>query len=357
MSTLTLTAPHQVTLNLTGLPRGPLTTQWAAVPPFTTGANGWSVVTAGQGTINADASDGITATVTAASAVFRRTFTAVAGSVYRRVRLKMVLLDPESRPVKVAITTPLNGTSRMVSGVPVWLEGVGSANGTVVEFTVTKPVGAASASVLITAAEVTTEDAGAESWTLTRTDSNGVREMTEVRGLRAPAGGGALVVVDREASLTGNVSYRLLSSFLSIDETLNTGATGVLSTGYGVLHRISTPAGTMHQVNVIEFSGSYQGQAQPLPILGSDTAAVPVMPLASREGRLTLYFPTLDAAELVAADLRTGEVHMLRQDADTRTSMDAYLIATSLTVERVLTELPEPLWTLMATYVETARGL
>lgn len=363
MSTLNLSTPHQVTVNLTGLP-GLVATQYSAAPPYAAGANGWSMPV-GTGTVTASSSEGVTATVTSATATIRRTVATSAGE--RRVRVKVQLADPEARPVAVQVSAPL-GKARMVSGVPVWLEAIGSATPTAVDLIITKPFGATSVAVLITEVVITTEGAGASSWTLERTDTNGVARLAtgalpgsstspyQYEGLRAPVSG-PLVLVDREAALTGPVSYRLVSSFLSIDETVTTGPTGVVSTGHGVLHRVHSPGSTLHQVNVVEFRGSYASQAQPLAILGTDLPNVPTQPLQARTGTLVLYFTTLDAAEAVAADLRTGEVHQLRQDVDSRTAMDAYLVATALSVDRVLTDLPEPLWSLTANYLETARGL
>lgn len=364
MSTLNLTAQHQVTLTL-GLP-GFVSSQYAQGVPWPAGANGWTVVS-GTGSVNASTSEGVTVTVTSATLVIRRTVVTSANN--RRARFKVQLSDPESRPVQVQLTTPL-GLARMVSGVPVWLEAIGAGTPTTVDITVTKPAGAASASVLIVQADVSLEGVGSHSWTLDRTDSNGTQRVAAGylpgslvtgdypwMGLRAPANTGGLTFVDRECALTGNVLYVFDSIAAGSVENLNTGASGVLSSGAGILHRVNAASPTLHQVQVVAFRARNSARVQTVPVLGTGLPAVPIAPLGSREGSMLLYFTSADAGQLVADDLLTGEVHQLRQDVDGRTAMDTYFVATSVELDCVMPELQVPVWALRVDFTETARGI
>jgi hypothetical protein len=364
VSSLNLAAQHQVTLTL-GLP-GFVSSQYAAGVPWSAGANGWSVVS-GTGTVSATSSEGVDATVTSASMVIRRTVSTSSGN--RRARFRVQLADPEGRPVQCQLTSP-TGVARMISGVPVWLEALGNATPTTVDITITKPTGAASAVVRIVQADVSLEGSDSHSWTLTRTDSNGTNRVCAgwlpgslvtgdypYMGLRAPANTGGLTFVDRECALTGNVRYDFDSLFAGVVEVLNTGATGILSSGYAVIHRVNATSPTLHQCTVMSFRAQNRGRATPLAILGTDLPAVPITPLGSREGSMLLYFPTMDAAELVAADLRSGEVHQLRQDVDTRTAMDIYFIATAVELDCPMPDLAAPVFSLLVDFTETARGV
>jgi hypothetical protein len=365
VSTLNLTAQHQVTLNL-GLP-GFVSSQYAAGAPWAAGANGWTVVS-GTGTVSSTSSEGVTVTTTSSTPlVIRRTVVTSANN--RRARFRVQLSDPESRPVQVQLTTPL-GTARMVSGVPVWLEAIGAGTPTTVDITVTRPAGAASASVLIVQADVSLEGVGSHSWTLDRTDSNGTNRVAAgylpgslvggdypQMGLRAPANTGGLTFVDRECSLSGNVQYTFDSIAAGSVEVLNTGASGVLSSGAGVLHRVNAATPTLHQVQVVAFRAANRNPVQPVSVLGTGLPVMPIQPLSSRQGSMLLYFTSADAGQLVVDDLITGEVHQLRQDVDGRTAMDAYFVASAVELDCVMPELQVPVWAVRLDFTETARGI
>lgn len=357
---LDLTTPHQVTVNLTGVPATTRNyTSPNGSPTPWTGADGWTVSAGATQSVSAD---GLNLLVTAATAYTAKTVTSAAGEPNdRRVRALLVLNDPEARPARAWISDNTGSFgappddnsgsadwSQLVSGIPVWIEGWMPRNGpTSVRINVAKPAGAPSTAVTVLA--VVFDHLNSNAWNLTADDANGHRVLTSHLEYDVPAGG-TVAYVDREPSLVGTVTYTytpLVGSPVVL-------AGAVATTGWAVLGRVDTTA--LHQVFLVSFTGTYRAQAQPVPIIDAELPSVAVRPFASREGQLVCYFDTLDAAELVAASLRTGEVHQLRQPATGRQAMDAYLIATAVTVGTVLDELTTPKWMLQVSYVETERG-
>jgi hypothetical protein len=256
-----------------------------------------------------------------------------------------------------------SSSARMVSGTPVVLESYLTATDTSVRIYVDKPAGAADGRVIIEGVIFDQVGTGFLGWYLMRSDASTPGGYTADGAIIASASGrlggfpvdpdstGALALVDREASLVGPVRFKLYdgTSSVTADATL-------VSDGYAALARVGSS--TVHRVWLQDFRGNRPGRAQPLDVVGAEAPNVPLAPLGSRSGPLVMHFDTFDAAALVEADLATGQVHQLRQDDATRTTMDAYLVATDLSLERVsgTEDTPAPRWAVTCTYQETARG-
>lgn len=365
---------HQVTVNLTNA--GNVTRAYTSPDSATTGwssADGWALTTPANGTVTPSA-DGLLVVCNAGTVWLSKTVATVAGKI-RRVRARVRLQDPEGRPTQCRITdnqTMTDTTNRLVSGVPVWIEGSHVTDVTTqVWIRIERPAGAASTAVMVEAVTFDTEDIGSGEWILERTDRNGTAVVCSGYptgldvygdgrlvqfGSRRGSAGGALAFVDREVALTGNVDYRYWDKTGALQGTWSTGPT---ATGYGVLHRVTDANSTMHQVVVVDYRGGRVAAAQPIQVLGAALPNIPTAPLQATAGTLVCYFDSLDAARVVEADLATGEVFLLRQAGALQTSMDCYLVAQSLdiAIAAETEDMATPKWALTVGYLQVARPL
>lgn len=190
---------------------------------------------------------------------------------------------------------------------------------------------------------------GKTALTITRADANGTRTVRARAAGAIANGSGRYTITDREAALSGNVTYTVIDS-----------AGG----GVVVATTLATPDAPPRITNVTAPTTA----ATPLAITGyeatSDSGTVvhwvegrpdPVVilrPAHTREGTLTALVSDYAAAVALAAVMRPGVLLMLRQGD--HPGLDMYFVVTRSTVQPLEQTSDGWAWSVLADYAETA---
>lgn len=369
-NTVSVATPHVATVSFDARVGSAVTRSYTS-PVLDWGTtDGWTVV--GGGTITAGGLDrSLVASVTGASGTYlTKTRAAGSASDWLRVRALVRLRDPEARPTLVYISDatgqggqpwgnyPLVGDwARLISGDLVMIEGWVPASTTVVRINVAKPTGATSIDLLVDSVWFDSFSQSVYQYAIYREDANGTKLVKSHRDLDGDPAAGFVTFVDREASLTGPVTWRFRNFVSPTATLLATLAATLTSTGYAVIHRVHLASSTVHAVTLLAFSSGRASRAVPLEVVDDVFPVVPLGPLSARAGRFSCRFDTFDAAGTFLDDLAAGEVAMLRQTVTTRKRLDCYFVPTSLDIDRADVEgVDGPLWDVSGTFLETARG-
>lgn len=183
------------------------------------------------------------------------------------------------------------------------------------------------------------------SFTLTRSDANGIRPVRLYAGQDLESG--ALIVTDYEAALSGAITY-------TVTTTETDTATTALNLDETWLMVPVTPQYSTRLSLVEGYEESLEARSTVHKIIDSPDVAVSLRPMGKRSGTLTIWCADYTDAKAIRSLYARGAIVMLRQA--TYPGLDMYHTCTGrLSVRPKPDNTPQRRWEVTVDYTETQR--